>query len=1483
MKNRGAFFMLLLLLSGAVSLYAQGDVAVHKTVRMYGFNTHTPGGIISFPLENPSLPELLYPEDTYLASAAAYAQGIYYVALCNPDQSPYGIVAYNLQTGEQELLADMSAAPSILVEMAYDWTSSTMYVLGEDYPNTSLMTLDLESGELSVVATIYSKVYNTLACSPDGRLFVTESSGIFSELDKETGTVTELGDLKTYAQGLQSMEFDYSTGKCYWSYTRYGTCNLYEVDVEAFTSRQVGSFPANYQVVGLFPAYTEAVADAPAAVEDLVLSPGEEGALEMKISWTNPGRTLSGHPTSLNAIGIYRDDTLIHEMKSVSAGTNSTYTDSEVFSGLHVYKLIPFNEAGEGMWRKASCHVGRDVPGMPSDVWVEKQDQNTVRLGWEAPESGLQGGWFDTSSLSYDILRMPDSSLIATGLKEKTFIDKVTAYDRYVYHIQAVSSDGKGGVAQTEAVLLGDAVELPFFSSLENNESLAIWTLYDADSSGQSWQIGKSTGTRPGAESYADNSYQHRLDDWMISPPLYLEAGRDYLLAFHVRTAYYETERFEVRLGMASTPEAQTILVCDTSMKDYYGADVSLPVTVDVTGIYYLSFRHAMEVGSGFVLHLEDVEFKRNDEGSLKGVVTDAKGVPVENALVVVSDTLSVRTDATGKYVYPVLAEGKYPLQIFKTGFRDYVDTVEIVAMQETVADVRLQELPCFTLRGTVKDQGGNLLSGARISLTGYASFETYTDSAGVFEMDKVFESDNYVLHIHKNAYHSMDMEQSVLADVDLGDVSLSLRNLPPYGLVVNRNASLLELEPPVDLKELKYDNGIPAADRSLGYDGGSDHHILGTVYREPSTVRQVRWYTRDNGSPDKAALYHLYLFDLDDEGNPTSNKLYEKKNIKGIDEQWFVLELDSAVKAARGFMLALSGNGNVSIAVDTNTDPACQEAQTQCYSLNYENVGSLVYFEENGWNHRLLLRAEAEPLEPAAATPLNVVYDVYRFTRENREDVDSWTVVGENLSETSLQDEAFATLPQGMYQYAAMAVYPVENLVSEPVFSEEIPVQMETSVRVEVSTNNASGSPEGALVKMDDGEGHVYQASVADGAVEFERVWKAGYTLEISKAGYEPVVETILVDKEPAYTLEYELVQILYPVDNIDVLETGTPSERKVLWNTFANLFDGFEDSLAAADFELNPGSTVGWQYVDADAAPTYRFGNTSFPTSGAMMSAVLFNPLTTTPPHTTRAYEGDRMLAFFCPSGGIPADDWLISPELDFYKDFEFSFYARKFNDDSVVYNDELIRVGYSTTTADTGSFIWLDEAPVVVPSTWTSFAYKVPAEARFVALHRQCEDGFILFVDNISIGVSRPEPVQAKIAETYHVYLDGIKLAETSETTYLLTALKNGTHHVGVTQVYETGESEDLTIAFSVSGSDVSVETPLEQDISVYVEGESLYVKGEYRRFELMDVTGYLCIADETGRSEFYVGSLASGIYVARVSGRDGQVRVSRVFIR
>lgn len=1483
--KRALSLLTALFLSAGMFVFGS-EVQVRKTTSMYAFNTGSPTGIVKFPLTDPVLSDLLYAEDA-LASAAAFANGTYYVALCDSEGNPDGIYAYDLSDGSKTLLSDMSTAPSIISEMTYDYTTSTMYCLGEDYPSTSLMSLDLTTGQLQVVAAFNLKVLNTLACSPEGDLYTCETSGQFFRIDIESGELIPVADLGLYLSGLQSMEFDHYTGKLYFSYIRYGNCYFNEIDMTDYTVRQIGTFPSGSQIIGLFPAHTGATPSSPSSVLELALQPAAHGTLEVELSWINPSKTNSGKSLfSIDSICIYRNDTLLATLQSAEVGEKMSYTDNPENSGYMSYTVIAYNAQGEGMWNRISGYVGRDVPAAPDSVEVKKLDDNSVEITWNSSKAGLRGGWFDISTLKYRVLRMPDSVVVADGLTDTTMVDEdIMVYNRYEYQVYAVNADGVGGSCLSEAVFLGNEIDLPFLSSFLDVESLSVWTCIDGDGDGKSWQIGKLTGSRNGAESYADKiNFQYPLDNWLVSPPMMLEEGREYQLSVNVRTAYSEDESFKVCMGTGSTAQEQTILLCDTTIRSYYGTKLVLPVTVENAGRYYISFHHDMPIGKGFVLHFEDFEFKINDEGSLSGYVV-YQGKPIQGAQVVVADSISTLTDEEGSFSFPVLVQGKYPISVTALGFKTYEDTVLIETKKETELTVELEELPMVSLAGVVKSSLGEFLAGARVTLSGYDQYSAYSDAQGRFYLDDVYAGYEYQYRIVKNGYTDFDSVLKIDEDMQLDAKILDMKTIPPGAITLNKGLLTMDIdwERPYDTDEFLYDNGTMHPEKSLGYDAGTEDHIMATVYRTPSLVRCAKWITRSVMSEYKATELTLYIFDLDEDGYPTSNVLYKESGIPARDDQWYTHTLDSAVLAPRGFMLALSGIGNVSLACDTNTIGSLQVPKTNAYSTDWTNPAYMVYFEENDWNFHLMLRAEAEPIEPQGASPVDVRYDLYRFEQYQVDNPQEWDLLAEDWSETNYTDEDFSSLPQGIYQYAVQAVYPGSGMQSGYVISDSVPVKMWAAVTFDVSTNDQQGSPDGASIRLTGTTGREYTATVVNGSARIMDVWKDTYKLLIVKVGYDTLKGEVAINKKDDYTLGYELIQTLAPVRNVDVLDGGLASEKQVLWNTYGSISDGFEDKDAAPDFQINPASVGGWQYIDADASPTYRFGSTSFPSSGGIMAAVLFNPSATVPVHSTKPYEGERMLAFFCPSGGIPADDWMISPELDYHKDFTFSFHARKFNDDGVEYNDELISVGYSVTDAEPESFFWLDSAQVV-PTEWTEYTYSIPSKAKYVVIRRQCTDGFILFVDNVRLTVELPEQTKTGDLENYRVYLDGKQVAETQETEYLLTGLKDGHYIVGISQVYETGESEQVQVEFDVKGSSVANQEDQAGDVVVTMTSADRFdIKGSYRSMQLVDVYGRVVLRSGSGKTSFDLSDLPSGMYLMHILGDAGNEKVVKIILK
>lgn len=273
------------------------------------------------------------------------------------------------------------------------------------------------------------------------------------------------------------------------------------------------------------------------------------------------------------------------------------------------------------------------------------------------------------------------------------------------------------------------------------------------------------------------------------------------------------------------------------------------------------------------------------------------------------------------------------------------------------------------------------------------------------------------------------------------------------------------------------------------------------------------------------------------------------------------------------------------------------------------------------------------------------------------------------------------------------------------------------------------------------------------------------------------------------------------------------------------ADIFEDFESYDA---FQINPAGKYSWNYIDGDGGmPFYGFDD-GF-TNAALKqpcAAIIINSdacagsqlIENDPP-----YEGKNYLLFRSnyskADGGRPApvaDDWFISPKLNFSENFVFSFYAKSDPDPDEEdadwkFDKEEMRVGYSTTGMDAADFKWLTDKNEVVYSEWKQHAYEIPADAKYVCIHYLTpEKGYMMSVDNVFIGkADSPLRAPRKTAATlkhYAVALDGTPVGTTTDTKYDLGKVAEGTHTATVTAVYEEGESEPATVSFSIIATSV-----------------------------------------------------------------------------
>ena len=135
----------------------------------------------------------------------------------------------------------------------------------------------------------------------------------------------------------------------------------------------------------------------------------------------------------------------------------------------------------------------------------------------------------------------------------------------------------------------------------------------------------------------------------------------------------------------------------------------------------------------------------------------------------------------------------------------------------------------------------------------------------------------------------------------------------------------------------------------------------------------------------------------------------------------------------------------------------------------------------------------------------------------------------------------------------------------------------------------------------------------------------------------------------------------------------------------------------------------------------------------------------------------------------------------------------------------------MGYSLTGIDKNDFIWLSES-FEVDGWWTLYSFDIPKEAKYVAIHHTSSAKYILLIDEVKIGLpsamkaSQQVAIEAakapSLSGAYEVYLDGMKVEDTDETTHLFTGLSNGQHVAGVKASYTSGVTEMSTVTFDIN---------------------------------------------------------------------------------
>lgn len=249
---------------------------------------------------------------------------------------------------------------------------------------------------------------------------------------------------------------------------------------------------------------------APAAVTDLIVTPGEQGALSATITLRTPKQTIDEQPlTQLDKVDLYRDGQLLHSFASPAIDAELTYNDTEGLSnGSHTYKAIAVNSKGSSSPTETTTYIGIDVPGPVENLhFAYDYDTHKATVTWDAPSIGAHGGYVDANNLRYSLRKYPMSPgktitgpISATHFEEEFDIDWLTAAaeERYreaeetygipvahtividgqgltYYFVKAISDIGEGAEATSESRIIGEPYALPFAESFADAMPSHFW------------------------------------------------------------------------------------------------------------------------------------------------------------------------------------------------------------------------------------------------------------------------------------------------------------------------------------------------------------------------------------------------------------------------------------------------------------------------------------------------------------------------------------------------------------------------------------------------------------------------------------------------------------------------------------------------------------------------------------------------------------------------------------------------------------------------------------------------------------------------------------------------------------------------------------------------------------------------------------------------------------------------------------------------
>ena len=474
--------------------------------------------------------------------------------------------------------------------------------------------IDYKTLTRTTIATA-QQVYVVMGSGKDGFAYGVADDGNLYKIDRTTGAETLVGStgltLKN-SQGkayYQSATVDPKTGTFYWAAAdAAGVTTLYTVDLATAAITRVNDL-ATATYFQLMIPNPIAEDDAPAAVEELNAA-FEGAALTGTVTFKAPAKNFAG---TADLTGNLDWHLLVNGTEkatgTVQPGANVT-NNVTVEEGVNKIEVYVNNDKGDGPKTEIETYAGYDQPLAPAAVNFTLSGERHAIVTWSEPTGSVHGGFLGT--IKYNVYRISgtDTVKVADGIEQRTFEEDLpnAALATYVYGVEAVNNTQVSDLALSNGQVVGKPFEVPYFDDFNND--ISVYTVLDLNNDGSTW----SWDSMQKSIRYK-YSTTNAGDDWLITPPINLKAGKSYKVSYRARgNGAMWTERMEVKWGKAATVEAMTgeiTPVTEFKDKTYKAFEKDIVPTED--GVYFIGF-HAMSDPNKFYIYVDSVAVELNPE-----------------------------------------------------------------------------------------------------------------------------------------------------------------------------------------------------------------------------------------------------------------------------------------------------------------------------------------------------------------------------------------------------------------------------------------------------------------------------------------------------------------------------------------------------------------------------------------------------------------------------------------------------------------------------------------------------------------------------------------------------------------------------------------------------------------------------------------------------------------------------------------------------